>query len=195
METFLKIQQLNPNLLNSSMSNKTISELMAIDINSLNGINRGIATYDNKGRKVMTEYYSDIIDGLIIRKTFTDVLESGKLTAIHLKIEWFTNIGTAVEKNLVLKFSDFDIYKLLIKRRRNVIDYLLYQGSLSSIANDYDTLFDHLNSGINSWVNTGKVTKFNTLINDTSNTEITDLLAIEVQAGVTLKQYLISYIN
>lgn len=191
METVLKIQQINKLLLG-----KPINELMSIDINSLNGINRGIAIYDNKGRKVSTEYYSDMLDGLIIKKTFTDVLDGiGNVIAIHLKIEWFTNIGTTIEKNLVLKFSPFDIYKLLIKRRRNVIDYLLYQGSLSTISDSYDTLFDYLNSGINSWVNTSKIAKFNTLINDTSNTVIVNLLAIEVQPGITLKQYLQTYIN
>lgn len=191
METVLKIQQINKSLLG-----KSINELMSIDINSLNGINRGIAIYDNKGRKVSTEYYSDMLDGLIIKKTFTDVLDGiGNVIAIHLKIEWFTNIGTTIEKNLVLKFSPFDIYKLLIKRRRNVIDYLLYQGSLSTISDSYDTLFDYLNSGINSWVNTSKIAKFNTLINDTSNTVIVNLLAIEVQPGITLKQYLQTYIN
>ena len=209
------VNKLNIRVATNSLTDK--------DFSQFSWLNEREPVYSNKGERISKSYYyKNEKETIRIEyfKIFKDYVFEGitypsTFIGIQKKIIWLYwdgtnspyqktkdtfmfNLKPIYTNNVITGFTSIRGEQILTEERRQVVNRLIFEAKTSNIqtiSNNYDTLFDHLNSGINSWVNTGKVTKFNTLINDTSNTEITDLLAIEVQAGVTLKQYLISYIN
>ena len=186
-------------------------------------LNEREPVYSNKGERISKSYYyKNEKETIRIEyfKIFKDYVFEGitypnTFIGVNKNIIWIYWDGTnspyqktkdtfmftlkpIYTNGVIAGFTSIRGEQILSEERRQVVNRLIFEAKTSNIqtiANDYDILFDYLNSSINSWVNTGKVTKFNTLINDTSNIEIVNLLAIEVEPSVTLKDYLISYIN
>jgi len=193
------------------------------DFSQFSWLNEREPVYSNKGERISKSYYyKNEKETIRIEyfKIFKDYVFEGitypnTFIGVNKNIIWIYWDGTnspyqktkdtfmftlkpIYTNGVIAGFTSIRGEQILSEERRQVVNRLIFEAKTSNIqtiANDYDILFDYLNSSINSWVNTGKVTKFNTLINDTSNIEIVNLLAIEVEPSVTLKDYLISYIN
>ena len=193
------------------------------DFSQFSWLNEREPIYSNKGERISKSYYyKNEKETIRIEyfKIFKDYVFEGitypnTFIGVNKNIIWIYWDGTnspyqktkdtfmftlkpIYTNGVIAGFTSIRGEQILSEERRQVVNRLIFEAKTSNIqtiANDYDILFDYLNSSINSWVNTGKVTKFNTLINDTSNIEIVNLLAIEVEPSVTLKDYLISYIN
>ncbi|NCP83797.1 MAG: hypothetical protein GW823_02620 [Bacteroidetes bacterium] len=199
------------------------NSLTDIDFSQFSWLNEREPIYSNKGERISKSYYyKNEKETIRIEyfKIFKDYVFEGitypnTFIGVNKNIIWIYWDGTnspyqktkdtfmftlkpIYTNGVIAGFTSIRGEQILSEERRQVVNRLIFEAKTSNIqtiANDYDILFDYLNSSINSWVNTGKVTKFNTLINDTSNIEIVNLLAIEVEPSVTLKDYLISYIN
>lgn len=144
------------------------------------GLRKDSPHYD-RGRKLYAEYLCPEDDRLVVRKTFSDVMESGLVTGIQVHFEWFCEDGTVgVEKTEVVKsFNKYEAATEMRKRRGRSIDYLVAGAAGTPIEPYLDFLFDRYYTEVEKFKSKDNTSLVAAIAGETDPTTLA-YLAIEI---------------
>lgn len=113
----------------------------------------------DRGRKVSTSYLRSSDDKLVVKKTFSDVIEDGNLVGIFIRHEWYNEDGSVAffKESVAKKFDAFRGATVRRQRRQEQIDFLVSaaQSSPEPLASAVGAIFDEMKSAIDHYVGTG----------------------------------------
>ncbi len=180
-------------------------EIMAVDITVLNHVVKGEPVYD-KGRKVLTNYYSDQAQtDLVIQKSFKDVEdENGFLTALDITIKWFDiHEDPILVKQVYVPLSVTESANILRQRRERKIIYLQEAGIRLGVKQFIDILFDHYShyrkhqltkNLLNSYIENDSEA-LALAINEEDDIQINTILDYQLPTGATVKAAFLNQIT
>jgi|LakMenEpi03Aug12_release.lakeMendotaPanAssembly.Ray.scaffolds.fasta_scaffold00217_22 hypothetical protein len=194
----LKIFKHNPWL-----ETKHPEEIMATPVEVLNGITKGDPEFV-KGVKIKTEFYSDEKDNVVVRQTYTDVLDNnGFLIGINMKIEWLDEMGNpALFKTVTNSLPISSASEEIRSRRKRQINYLQEAGTRLGIKQYIDMLFGFYSARVisgktlnflNNYIENGSK-EFENAIKSETNEQILAILNAKLPDNVTVKDSILNQI-
>lgn len=134
----------------------------------------------DRGRKVSSEYW--LGDDLVVRKTFTDILDvNGLLTSVQVHFEWFAEDGSVAEEKteIVKHYDKYDVEEVYRKRRARQIDFLLGGARGTPIESAIEEIFSHYYNETQRYLASG-TQALATAVTEERSANILTLLDIEV---------------
>ncbi|QCW20680.1 hypothetical protein [Flavobacterium phage FPSV-S29] len=188
---------------NSWLENKHPEEIMAIPIEVLNGITKGEPEFV-KGTKIKTEFYSDKKDNVVVKQTYTDVLdENGFLVGINMKIEWLDEMGNpALFKTVTNSLPISSASEEIRSRRKKQINYLQEAGIRLGVKQYIDMLFGFYSARVisgktlnflNNYIENGSK-EFENAIKSETNEQILAILNAKLPDNITVKDSILNQI-
>lgn len=166
---------------NSHLIGKTMKEIMALDYTiAINGLREGVSHYNREtGVKEITDYYYK--EDVVIRKQFKDVFDNdGNFIALEITHNWIPTTGQwAVKKEL--KSNKKTLLEVQISRRNNIKTDIISEANKSDnpiIKIVYSHIFNYLQLGLNTWVNTGDVSLFNNLLDTAPTVDNSQIMSV-----------------
>lgn len=195
----LKIFKQNPWL-----EGKQPDEIMATPVEVLNGITKGEPEFV-KGTKIKTEFYSEEKDNVVVRQSYTDVLdENGFLVGIGMKIEWLDEMGNpALFKTVTNSLPISSASEEIRSRRKRQINYLQEAGARLGVKQYIDLLFGFYSAQVvsgktlnflNNYIENGSK-EFEKAINKETNEQILQILNAPLPDGKTIKESILNQIT
>lgn len=195
----LKIFKQNPWL-----EGKQPEEIMATPVEVLNGITKGEPEFV-KGTKIKTEFYSDEKENVVVRQTYTDVLdENGFLVGIDMKIEWLDEMGNpALFKTVTNSLPISSASEEIRSRRKRQINYLQEAGTRLGVKQYIDMLFGFYSAQVvsgktlnflNNYIENGSK-EFEMAIKAETNAQILAILGVKLPDGETVKDSILKQIT
>lgn len=189
---------------NSWLENKHPEEIMATPIEVLNGITKGDPEFV-KGVKIKTEFYSNEKDNVVVKQSYTDVLdENGFLVGINMKIEWLDEMDNpALFKTVTNSLPISSASEEIRNRRKRQINYLQEAGTRLGVKQYIDMLFGFYSTIVvggktlnflNSYIENGSKEFENAIIAET-NEQILAILNAKLPNGKTVKESILNQIT
>ena len=194
----LKIFKHNPWL-----EGKQPDEIMATPVEVLNGITKGEPEFV-KGTKIKTEFYAEDKDNVVVRQSYTDVVdEKGFLVGIEMKIEWLDEMGNpALFKTVTNSLPISSASEEIRSRRKRQINYLQEAGARLGVKQYIDLLFGYYSTQVvsgktlnflNNYIENGSK-EFEKAINKETNEQILQILNVPLPDGKTVKESILNQI-
>ena len=122
-----------------------------------------------KGRKTESEYVDPETDELIVKKTFTDVIENDEMVGIDILFEWMDDQNNVADSKTQRVYMDMlETGELLRKRRQRAIDRLIVSAKMydkaladanisqpQTLEQTVGIIFDHYRTEMDKFIETG----------------------------------------
>ena len=155
---------------------------------TLVGLTKASPKYD-KGKKMFAAYYADREQTkIVVKKSFSDAFEDGKMVGLHITFEFFDENGeVGFSKTEFKPLNTSEVASLLRKRRQRAIDYLRASSIGTPIERYVVIILKHYKNEIELYVQ-GATDDFENALNNEQSEQIAALLNIVVSAdGRTVK--------
>jgi hypothetical protein len=133
-----------------------------VEINGI-GSAKPLYDYEDGGRKTQQTYSYTFLNGRVtdaIVNLFEDIYNSeNELIAVNVKHIWVRNGTKNLVKETIKDLSYKDVITLKSGRRSNIKVFLLSEAEKSEnplVPLIFDVIFDYLQLGLNTWIETGK---------------------------------------
>lgn len=188
---------------NRWLQEKQPEEIMATPVEVLNGVIKGDPEFV-KGVKIKTDFYCDEKDNVVVRQTYTDVLdENGFLVGINMKIEWLDEMGNpALFKTVTNSLPISSASEEIRNRRKRQINYLQEAGTRLGVKQYIDMLFGFYSAKVisgktlnflNNYIENGSK-EFESAIKSETDEQILAILNAKLPDDITVKDSILNQI-
>ena len=137
-----------------------------------------------KGVKTEAQYLG-LDNELVVKKTFTDLIEDGFFIGVSILIEWFNTDGSAgVQRTIPKQMGKGVANDYLRKRRQRSISYLQIASKGTPIESHVATLLKHYKDEVDLFIQ-GNTSDFELAVLGETNTTILSMLNIVIDAEGT----------
>ena len=205
---------------NEWILNKTDEEITSLDYRFFVGVKSPVKYYDNEtGKKTHQDYlYKRKNDEIVlaIRQFYTDVLdENENIIDVEVTTYWFEVIGDHLVKTERLNLSSNSLDRIITGRRKRIKSFIINEARTCEkpfVKEMLAIVFNFLAIELETWVNTSDATFFHNKIDSATANQnpdlitifegiadapesILDLMLIEAEEGISVKDYLKTFIK